>query len=114
MGLKEAANPDALQDWRKEERAPLVDKSEQAARRVATGIRLEKRKRSKPFGWRVHKERQSRIELADPPGRWPSAVYSAGTSGRTMNVPTPCPTKRPWSSSRRISATACRLPIFTR
>ncbi len=55
--LKEAANPVALQGWLKEELAPLVNKSEQAAHLVATSIRLEKGKKSKPFGWRAHKEK---------------------------------------------------------
>lgn len=57
QSLKAAANPVALQDWLKEELAPLVNKSEQAAHLVATSIRLEKGKKSKPFGWRAHKEK---------------------------------------------------------
>ncbi|HYM39063.1 MAG TPA: hypothetical protein VEY12_02810 [Thermoplasmata archaeon] len=55
--LKAADNPAALQDWLKEGLAPLVNKSEQAAHLVATSIRLEKGKKSKPFGWRAHKEK---------------------------------------------------------
>ncbi len=55
--LKRAGDPVALQDWLKKELAPLVNKSEQAAHLVATSIRLEKGKRSQPFGWQKRKER---------------------------------------------------------
>ncbi len=55
--LKAAGDAAALQGWLKEDLAPLVNKSEQAAHLVATNIRLEKGKKSKPFGWRVHKEK---------------------------------------------------------
>ena len=55
--LKAAGDAVALQGWLKEELAPLVNKSEQAAHLVATSIRLEKGKKSKPFGWRARKEK---------------------------------------------------------
>lgn len=55
--LKAAGDAAALQGWLKEELAPLVNKSEQAAHLVATSIRLEKGKKSKPFGWRMRKEK---------------------------------------------------------
>lgn len=51
--LKAAADLSALQSWLKEELAPLVNKSEQAAHLVATSIRLEKDKEPTPFAWRM-------------------------------------------------------------
>ncbi len=55
--LRKAGDPVALQDWLKRELAPLVNKSEQAAHLVATSIRLERGKRSKPFGWQREREK---------------------------------------------------------
>ncbi len=55
--VKNAGDPTALQDWLKKEVAPLVNKSEQAAHLVATTVRLEKGKKSKPFGWQRQREK---------------------------------------------------------
>lgn len=51
--LRGAGDATAPQRWLKDELAPLVNKSEQAAYLVATTLRLDKGKKAKPFAWRA-------------------------------------------------------------
>ncbi len=51
--LKGAGDAVALQAWLRDQLAPLVNKSEQAAHLVATTLRLEKERKSRPFRWRA-------------------------------------------------------------
>ena len=55
--LRIAGDVASLQSWLKEDLAPLVNKSEQAAHLVATSVRLEKGKKARPFAWGMRKER---------------------------------------------------------